>query len=48
MRQDTSEFSTDGELNGDQKEEFCREHVVSWVANDALRYNLLFVNQVIA
>ena len=36
MRQDTSEFFTDGEQNGDQKVEFCRTHVVSWVANEAL------------
>ena len=47
MRQDTSEFSTDGELSGDQKVEFGRGHVVSWVANETLWYMLL-VNRVIA
>ena len=36
MRQDISEFSTDGEANGDQKVEFCRGHVISWVTNKAL------------
>ena len=48
MRQDTREFSTDGEPNGDQKVEFFRWHLVSWVVKEALWYNLLLVNQVVA
>ena len=48
MRQDTSEYSTVSELSGDQKIEFCRGYVVSWVANEALLYSLLLVNQVLA
>ena len=36
MRQDTLEISTDDETNGDQKVEFCRGHVISWVANKAV------------
>ena len=36
MRQDTSEFSMDGEPKSYQKVVFSRGHVVSWVAIEAL------------
>ena len=48
MQLDTREFSTTGEPSGDQRIKFRRGHLGSWVANKALRCNLLLVNQVIA